>query len=211
MIDIMPDQPLIAIDVVPVAFSSTDGLLLGTAAREFAPFAGRQALPGVLLASGERLDEAAYRALQAKAGIVRLSVRHLMQLKTFDGPTRDPRSAAISVAYLAVVDPGAGAKTGWSTFTGEIAGLPFDHDVIVAEAKAQMAVSLWTNNKMTHALTGVRFNSANAARLIQDLSGRKPHAGNLHRLLSNHESIIRLEGNDVTGRGRPATAWRWGV
>ncbi|HEY4267757.1 MAG TPA: NUDIX hydrolase, partial [Galbitalea sp.] len=91
-----PSQPLIAVDVVPIAVDS-DALWIGTATRRFEPYIGREALPGVLLGAGEMIEDAARRALADKAGIT--EVRALLPLGTFDRPGRDPRSHAISIAW----------------------------------------------------------------------------------------------------------------
>ena len=105
------DQPLIAIDVVPVSFTTGGGLRVATARRANAPYAGREALPGVLLDAAERLADGARRALRTKTGIDAAAVRHLAQVGAFDGPERDPRDAAVSIAFLAVVAPGPGGAS----------------------------------------------------------------------------------------------------
>ncbi len=91
------DQPLIAIDVVPMSFTAGDGLLVATARRPYDPYAGQEALPGVLLDGAELLADGARRALGTKTGIDAAAVRHLAQIGAFDGPERDPRSTAISI------------------------------------------------------------------------------------------------------------------
>ncbi|WIA99851.1 NUDIX domain-containing protein [Curtobacterium sp. MCBA15_012] len=105
------DQPLIAIDVVPVSFTTGGGLRVATARRANAPYAGREALPGVLLDAAERLADGARRALRTKTGIDAAAVRHLAQVGAFDGPERDPRDAAVSIAFLAVVAPEPGGAS----------------------------------------------------------------------------------------------------
>jgi 8-oxo-dGTP diphosphatase len=64
-------------------------------------FAGKWALPGVLVNKDETFDAAARRALQTKAG---LDAGHwyLEQLGTFGDPHRDTRGRVVSVAHLAV-------------------------------------------------------------------------------------------------------------
>ncbi len=133
------DQPLIAIDVVPVSFTDGDGLRVATARRPYAPYAGREALPGVLLDAAERLADGARRALRTKTGIEAAAVRHLAQVGAFDGPSRDPRETAISIAFTAVVTPGVDAGLAvWRPVDGGDQGLPFDHDTIVRAAVDQL-------------------------------------------------------------------------
>lgn len=109
------DQPLIAVDVVPVSFTA-DGLRVASARRRFEPFEGRHALPGVLLGAGESLQTAAQRALATKAGIDAADTRHLFQIGAFDGSNRDPRQYAISIVFVAVIAPEAGSVSA----TGEV-------------------------------------------------------------------------------------------
>ncbi|BDZ48987.1 ADP-ribose pyrophosphatase [Frondihabitans sucicola] len=208
MPDLVRDQPLIAIDVVPLAFDRVAGLLIGTATRAFDPFAGSEALPGVLLGPSELLVAAASRALDAKAGIRAAEVRHLAQLGAFDGPGRDPRSRAISVAFVAVTGPDAGSATLWTPAASGALDLPFDHDAIIAVAREHVRTRLWSDVPLTRALTGDTFSTAAGSALEAELTGLKPHAGNFHRGLSKHPGLERLDSTAATG-GRPATSWRW--
>ncbi len=92
------------------------------------------ALPGTFLRPGERLSDAADRALETKAAIVDL-VFH--QLRLFDAPDRDDRGWVLSMAHSAV------APVRSLTTTTEfvpidsarpVSPLAFDHDDMVAEA-----------------------------------------------------------------------------
>ncbi|KQR51239.1 hypothetical protein ASF88_18870 [Leifsonia sp. Leaf336] len=201
------DQPLIAIDVVPLAFSVVDGLRVGTATRLFEPYAGHQALPGVLLRSGERLGVAAYRALQDKTGIHASDVLRTVQLGAFDRPGRDPRSHAISIAFLAIVTPGSGDHTVWSP-TGAELGLPFDHDAIIDAALEQARNRLWTDPATTRALTGDTFPGNVASSLTTALTGKVPILSNLNRVLASNPNVTKLSGDSTGGRGR-AALWKW--
>jgi 8-oxo-dGTP diphosphatase len=209
MMDTMPDQPLIAIDVVPVAFSASDGLRIGTATRMFDPFAGQQALPGVLLGTGESLSAAAYRALLTKSGIANADVLHLAQLGAFDQPNRDPRSAAISIAFVAVVAPGAGEKTEWTSNEIRTIGLPFDHDSIIDTAREHLRTRLWSDTAMTAALTGAMFNTPDAGKLTEHLTGEPVDKGNFRRTLLGDPRIALMNESYIQGRGRPRALWRW--
>lgn len=65
-------------------------------------FEGKRALPGVIVGSKERFEEAAKRALRTKTG---LDARdwYLEQLGTWGEPERDTRGRVASVAYFALV------------------------------------------------------------------------------------------------------------
>lgn len=206
------DQPLIAIDVVPVSFTIADGLRVATARRAYDPYAGREALPGVLLDAAERLADGARRALRTKAGIGSGSVRHLAQVGAFDGPSRDPRETAISIAFTAVVTPGVDGGTAvWHPLGGGDPGLPFDHDAIVRAALDQVRTRLWRDVPMTRALLGDVFPTSAAAALHAALHGAAPDAGNLNRALRTNPALVRTEAAPAsTGRGgRPPATWTW--
>jgi ADP-ribose pyrophosphatase YjhB (NUDIX family) len=214
------DQPLIAVDVVPVTFgtapSGAGGLRVGTATRRYEPFVGREALPGVLLDGAELLADGARRALRTKTAVDAAAVRHLAQIGAFDGPDRDPRSAAISVAFLAVVAPDvvAGsdpdvsaavavpapvavpvpvAGTVWHDVADLPLGLPFDHDRIIAAALDHARTRLWSDVPLTRALLGERFTTPDAARLTVALTGVAPDPGNLNRALRTNPALTRVD------------------
>jgi 8-oxo-dGTP diphosphatase len=205
MTDVDRDQPLIAIDVVPVRVGADGAVLVGTSARRFAPFAGEQALPGVLLLGAEALVDAAHRALGSKAGIRPSEVRHLAQLGAFDSPGRDPRSHAVSIAFVAIVGADAGEHVTWH---GSPPALPFDHTAIVATARDHLATRLWSDLPLTRALTGEEFSTSTAAAVETGLRGAKPHAGNFNRSLAGMAELEKLPPQRH-GRGRPASTWAW--
>ncbi|MBF4607940.1 NUDIX hydrolase [Curtobacterium sp. VKM Ac-1393] len=205
------DQPLIAIDVVPMSFVTADGLRVATARRAYAPYAGQEALPGVLLDGTEILADGAMRALRAKAGLGLGAVRHLAQVGAFDGPDRDPRSAAISIAFVAVIDPAADSDATWHEVDALPLGLPFDHDRIVGSALARARGLLWSDLPFTQALLGDPFTTADAARLRVALTGTAPDPGNLNRKLRTNPALARVAAPSSAGPrgGRPPAAWTW--
>lgn len=224
------DQPLIAVDVVLVAFDGAGavtgagdtagpgGLRVATARRRYEPFVGREALPGVLLDGPELLADGARRALRTKTGVDAAAVRHLAQVGAFDGPERDPRSAAISIAFLAVTAGSTAVDDAvrWHDATDLPLGLPFDHDRIIAAALDHARTRLWSDTPLTRALLGERFTTPDAARLVVALTGVTPDAGNLNRALRTNPALTRLDPAAVpvtrtgTGRaGRPPAAWTW--
>ena len=95
---------LVSVDVLALHFDRTSRQVkLGVTIRQWAPFAGQPALPGVLLGDGERLKDAALRALTGKLQLAPATVSGIGQVVTFDEPNRDPRGPTLSVAMWAGV------------------------------------------------------------------------------------------------------------
>jgi 8-oxo-dGTP diphosphatase len=105
-------------------------------------FAGKWALPGVLVRAGETFDAAARRALRTKAG---LDAAHwyLDQIGTFGDPQRDTRGRVVSVAHVALersdeltLAPGGSVvRAEWVPVRHvPITALAFDHGAILHTA-----------------------------------------------------------------------------
>jgi 8-oxo-dGTP diphosphatase len=96
---------VVAVDMVLFTVRDTDPIdeawQVLLVQREDAAFAGKWALPGVLVRSSETFDAAARRALRTKAG---LDAAHwyVEQIGTFGQPDRDTRGRVVSVAHLAL-------------------------------------------------------------------------------------------------------------
>ncbi len=109
--------------------------------RKGKPFAGRWAIPGGFVNMGEPFEKAARRELKEETGVVTRS--RLAFIGVFGSPRRDPRGRTISVAHAAVVrsplpriqgrDDAAEAQ--WVALD-EARGLAFDHDAVLAAARA---------------------------------------------------------------------------
>jgi ADP-ribose pyrophosphatase YjhB (NUDIX family) len=165
----------------------------------------------VLLSLGERLVEAARRAVVGKLGVPERSVLACGQLATFDEPNRDPRGPTLSLAMWAVVTPDtdAGPGTCWVNLE-RVPELPFDHNRIVADSRPVLSRLLWRDVAFTRALTGDRFPVGDAVEIQASLDGRAPDRGNLNRLLRGIAQLSRTdERRLVHGTGRPSTVWQW--
>ncbi len=208
----MTGQPLISIDVVPLRFTQQWGMQVALGPRIFEPFLGRLALPGVLLASEERLEAAAYRALSTKAGLESADVRALVQVSALDNPDRDPRGPSVSLSYLAVISPEANSRAEWANVDGH-EPLPFDHDRIVELAVDRIGVSLWHPSiealRLTRSFTGELFSTRVAAQLTEAATGARPEPANFNRMLRTSPHLERSDEVDASGPGRPAALWRW--
>ena len=212
----LPQQPLVSIDTVPFLFR--DGVLeVLLAERIFEPFLGEAALPGVLLAANERLEEAALRALDTKAGVDREFIRNITGAGVFDNPDRDPRGPTLSIVHAVVLEPqapAAGRQGVRLVRAAEAKGLPFDHDAIITRTAGSVLDSLWVDAALTRALLGQRFTTADAARLTRELAaaaGRpEPVTSNLGRDLARNPALAKTTAAAApAGRGRPAAEWSW--
>lgn len=201
---------LVSVDVV--ALRQRQGPpQVGVAPRAHGPFQGRLALPGVLLGDGERLVQAARRALVGKLGVADGQIRGIGQLVTFDEPSRDPRGHTLSLAMWAVLDPAAEGAGGacWFGFD-EVPELAFDHNRIVADARQLLAARIWRDLAFTRALTGEQFTATTAVELTGALTAAPVHRANLNRQLASTPGLARAdEVRQVRQTGRPAAVWQW--
>lgn len=208
----MPDNSflsIVCVDVVALTYDRTARrVLIGTHAREVPPYEGRLALPGVVVHSGERLREAAGRAL-VKLGITE-TASALGQLRTFDEPSRDPRGPSLSIAMWAAFPDSAALPEGpalWEPVDA-MPDLAFDHNQIVDDALAILGDSLWRDTSFTKNLTGREFTATDAVAITGQITGAPPHRANLNRDLA-HIADLHEAGTAPTVGGRPPKLWRW--
>lgn len=203
------DQPLVSVDVVALRRTADDTLEFALGARLNDPFIGALALPGVLLLSGERVHEATARALREKAELPPASV--VVPFGVYDETMRDPRGATISLAHVAVVDPGVDGSATWvpaARLDERRSTLPFDHHAIVRGAFDAIATRLWADEPLTRALTGPTFSTREAVRLGADVGAVPPaDPSNLRRFFVQHRHVERAE--DQSGLAGRDTRWRW--
>ncbi|WP_369974797.1 NUDIX hydrolase [Nocardia sp. MDA0666] len=119
----MEQQSAVSLDVVALRFGDDDTTVtFAVAPRQWDPFAGELALPGVLLGRGERLATAARRAVHSKLGVPDDAILAVGQLVTFDEPNRDPRGPTLSIAMWAVLGHAAAAAGAEQSRTDDSAG-----------------------------------------------------------------------------------------
>jgi 8-oxo-dGTP diphosphatase len=135
-------RPALTADIVIVTYETEPHVLLIRRGDE--PFQGAWALPGGFVDPDETLAQAAVRELREETGVTGV---HLEQLGVFGDPGRDPRGWTATIAFLAQVDrsqvkPRAGddaAETRWHPLAKTPEKLAFDHDRILARARARLA------------------------------------------------------------------------
>ena len=200
----MVDELSVSVDVVLLRYDSVERRLrCGFWLREWEPYLGELALPGVRLTAGERLTDAARRAV-AKTGVGAFS--GVGQLATFDEPFRDPRGPTLSVALWAVTTEVANADWG---YYAEPPALAFDHNRIVDQTRPLLGRLLWRDEVFTRALTGEQFSVTDALAITSDLQGRAPDRGNLNRMMASLPGLIREPGVRSGAPGRPGAMWSW--
>lgn len=198
---------MVSVDVVALRCWTDDaGVTVGISPREYEPFTGQLALPGVLLGRGERLAGAARRAVHTKLGVPEDAIGAVGQLITFDEPNRDPRGPTLSIAMWAVVGPHEGPAR-WAAFD-ELPTLAFDHNRIAESARGLLARLLWKDLTFTRSLTGDTFPATRAVDIGTALHGTRPDPANLNRTLAAVPGLARTtERRRVKATGRPAAVW----
>lgn len=199
-------QPNVAIDTVPVIFDRENGLQTIVAPRQFEPYLGDLALPGVLLLGGESVLEAGQRALRVKAEV--LHAEFVQTLGVYDDPGRDPRSTTLTIAQLF-------AMAADSEFASEAERisfiappkLPFDHTRIVEAAAPTIGSLLDQNPDFVKSTLGEVFTTGDMAKALESV-GAIFNAANLARTLANKGWLEKAGRAPRAGAGRPATSWR---
>ncbi|WP_040809564.1 NUDIX domain-containing protein [Nocardia concava] len=204
----MEQQSAVSIDVITLRYGDADPTVgVGIAPRQWGPFEDALALPGVLLRRGERLAEAARRAVHTKLGVPEHAITAVGQIATFDEPNRDPRGPTLSIAMWAVVTDHGEDTAEWIPFD-EMPPLAFDHNQILTATRDRLAELLWKDLTFTRALTGDQFTATRAVALTTALTGAKPDPGNLNRTLAALPGLERTgERVRVKATGRPAAMW----
>ncbi|NMO00345.1 NUDIX hydrolase [Gordonia sp. TBRC 11910] len=211
------EQSVVSVDVLALRFGNPEPgqLRFAVTPRLVEPFKGETALPGVLLRAGERLNDAARRAVATKLGIPDDAIVATGQLVVFDEPNRDPRGPTLSVAMWAVIRPESFIATGkieveWRSFEA-VGELAFDHSRIVAEARQILATRmLWQDLGFTRAILGERFPATTAVAVTAALNGVRPDQGNLNRTMRRIPGLRRTEEHlQVRETGRPSAVWTW--
>lgn len=201
------EQPLISIDVVALRFREHSGVEFALHTRPFEPYAGQIALPGVLLASGERLEDAALRALRDKTSIARQDVRSLTQFGVFDGTNRDPRGATISIGFIAVTDADEDDAIWMRLWEDAVPALPFDHDAILTSSFESAKQRLWSDWGFTSSLLANPFTTRQAIFLSRSLDSIPANTTQFSRWLASTGHVEKtIVQSGMTGRD---TRWVW--
>jgi 8-oxo-dGTP diphosphatase len=180
------------------------------------PFAGRDALPGGFLRTGEDLPHAAARELNEETGLDGDAL-HLEQLSTYGAPDRDPRGRVVSVAYLAIAPnlpiPTAGSdarQARWAPVDEVTGKLAFDHDDIVGDA-VELARTRLEFTTLATVFCGQTFTIGDLRRVYEVVWDTPLDPRNFSRKVAHTEGFVDPTGTRrIPETGRPAALYRRG-
>ena len=180
----------VAVDLLVFTIEE-DRLKILTIRRQYPPFEGQRALPGVFVRDDETLDQAARRGLQEETGLEDI---YFEQLYTWGAPDRDPRRRVISVSYLALVDAQRlrGFGPGLRTTGAELADvqelltaedLAFDHRQIIACGRERLAGKV-EYTPIAFSLVPEEFTLPQLQRVYELLLGKPLYKANFRKKIA---------------------------
>jgi 8-oxo-dGTP diphosphatase len=199
----------LTVDCVVFGFDGGDLQVL-LIRRGLPPFKDKWALPGGFVRVEETLDNAARRELAEETGLREV---FLEQLYTFGTVRRDPRERVVSVAYFALVKPGAvtaatdAAEAKWFPVT-QVPALAFDHADILATALIRLRGKL-TYQPIGFELLPPKFTLSQLQRLYEAVLGTDIDKRNFRKKVLSYELLIPLKETHREGAHRPAQLFRF--
>ena len=199
----------------PVVFTLLDGRLSVLLARRLEePQRGMFALPGGFVGAEESPEQTAERKLREKTGVGSV---HLEQLRTYAAPDRDPRGWLPSIAYLALVPPGAlpdqtpaDRDASWHLLDA-LPELALDHARIVDDGlwrlRARVADKAWFM-RVGGGLLPEEFTLGQAQRLYEAIAGESLDPANFRRDVKATGLLADTGERRTEGPGRPGTLYR---
>ena len=180
----------VAVDLLVFTIEE-DRLKILTIRRQYPPFEGQRALPGVFVRGDETLDQAAQRGLREETGLEDI---YFEQLYTWGAPDRDPRRRVISVSYLALVDAQRlrGFGPGLRTTGAELADvqelltaedLAFDHRQIIACGRERLAGKV-EYTPIAFSLVPEEFTLPQLQRVYELLLGKPLYKANFRKKIA---------------------------
>ena len=180
----------VAVDLLVFTIEE-DRLKILTIRRQYPPFEGQRALPGVFVRDDETLDQAARRGLREETGLEDI---YFEQLYTWGAPDRDPRRRVISVSYLALVDAQrlGGFGPGLRTTGAELAevrelltaeDLAFDHRQIIACGRERLAGKV-EYTPIAFSLVPEEFTLPQLQRVYELLLGKPLYKANFRKKIA---------------------------
>lgn len=183
-------QAAVAVDLLVFTIDD-DRLKVLTVRRQYEPFAGMRALPGVFIRPDESLDEAARRGLREETGLEGI---YFEQLYTWGAPDRDPRRRVLSVSYMALADIAQlrGAAAGLRTTETRLwdvqellaaDDIAFDHKTIIAYGRERLANKV-EYTTIAFSLVPEEFTLPQLQRVYEILLGKQLYKANFRKKLA---------------------------
>lgn len=180
----------VAVDLLVFTIEE-DRLKILTIRRQYPPFEGQRALPGVFVRADETLDQAAQRGLREETGLEDI---YFEQLYTWGAPDRDPRRRVISVSYLALVDAqrlrgfGPGLRTTGAELSDvqallEAEDLAFDHRQIITCGRERLAGKV-EYTPIAFSLVPEEFTLPQLQRVYEILLGKPLYKANFRKKIA---------------------------
>lgn len=202
----------VAVDLLVFTIEE-DRLKLLMVRRQYAPFAGLRALPGVFIRPDETLDQAAQRGIREETGLENI---YFEQLYTWGDLDRDPRRRILSVSYMALVDREQlrGFAPGQRTTSAELADveevltaedIAFDHRRIIAYARQRLANKVEYTN-LAFCFVPEEFTLPQLQRVYEILLGRPLYKANFRKKIA---PLVEETDRSTTGDAhRPSRFYR---
>lgn len=183
-------QAAVAVDLLVFTIDD-DRLKVLTVRRQYEPFAGMRALPGVFIRPDESLDEAARRGLREETGLEGI---YFEQLYTWGAPDRDPRRRVLSVSYMALVEIAQlrGAAAGLRTTETRLwdvqelltaDDIAFDHKNIIAYGRERLENKV-EYTTIAFSLVPEEFTLPQLQRVYEILLGKQLYKANFRKKLA---------------------------
>lgn len=203
-------RPLVTVDTIVLSLVD-HRLQVLLVQRDQAPALGVWALPGGFVHTEEdhTAEDAARRVLSTKAG---LEVRHMEQLSTFAGDSRDSRGWSVSIAYLALVQDNGLIPSGRARFfpVEEVTQLPFDHNEILQTALHRVRDKA-SYSSLPAFLLPEAFTLPELQKVYEEVLGTDLNAAAFRRKVIDQELVeeVAETENPVSRKaGRPAQHYR---
>lgn len=210
------DYPHPAVTADICIFSIREGTLkVLLIQRLIQPFKDSWAIPGGFIKMDEDLVTGALRELAEETGV---SDVPLEQLGAYGAPDRDPRERVITVAFMALVPSDQmvlaaatdAADAQWFDMD-ELPPLAFDHDRILADARARLADKV--TNRVTETAKSAfqflpqKFTLAQAQAVFETLKGEPLDKRNFRKWIAANWDLVDLKEKTSGGRHRPAALY----
>lgn len=218
------EDPTISVDVVPYVLNPvTRELQIVLNYREFEPFKGELALPGVLMLGKERANEAALRAVKSKVH-AEAKVSYIKDIGISDIPGRDTRGPSLTIIMLAIVEiPETVDETKVklvSPSTAVSLSLPFDHHTLVERTNLFIEQNLLNDKAFTKNLVGEEFTTREIFSILNEVRSEttvldKTNLSRKIKTVGFTSVIVDPENPEFTGtstsnstsKGRPSSRW----